>query len=107
MLIKFLPNLSSRLKPLRLLLKMGVEGNERELSFNEIKGMLLEDKVLNHFEQDFEVTLDGDKSSYKGLERCFPIRCMPRDLSPKRGGNMAKIEREALALYWGICLRFS
>ena len=64
---KFLPNLSSRLEPLHQLLKKDDQwswGQEQEQSFNDVKSMLLEDRVLTHFDPELEVIVACDSSSY-------------------------------------------
>lgn len=75
---KFLPNLASRLEPLHELLKKDVKwnwGQEQEQSFNKVKEMLLEDRVLTHFDPDLEVILACDSSSY-GLGAVFSHRML-------------------------------
>ena len=72
--------------------------------------MLLQDRVLTHFDPDLPLTLSCDDSSYglgavlshrlpDGSER--PIAYASRSLS-KTEKHYAQIEREALALYWGV-----
>ena len=110
---KFLPNLSSRLEPLHQLLKKDAQwswGQEQEQSFNDVKSMLLEDRVLTHFDPELEIIVACDSSSY-GLEAVLshrmldgqerPIAYASRSLT-KTERQYAQIEREALALYWGV-----
>lgn len=113
---KYLPNISETLMPLTSLTK----GKERkgkiiwnencENAFNEIKKMLTTKPVLKAPNFDKPFILLTDASNYgigvilcqedeKGEEH--PIVYLSRQLN-KSEQNFAVIERECLAIYWGI-----
>ena len=83
-------------------------GEEQEKSFNKVKGMLLTDRMLTHFDLELEVVLACDTSFYgvgdgvlshrmlDGQERS--IAYASRSLT-KTERQSAQIEREALALF--------
>lgn len=110
---KFLPNLASQLGPLYQLLRKGTPWawkTEQEDCFLAVKNMLVQDRILTHFNPDFPMTLSCDSSSYglgavlshrlpDGSER--PIAYASRSLT-KTEEQYAQIEREALALFWGV-----
>ena len=110
---RFLPNLSTELAPLHDLLKKDAPwewGEDQGKSFTKVKQMLLQDRILTHFDPGLPVTLACDSSSYglgavlshmfpDGSER--PIAYASRSLSGAEK-QYAQIEKEALALYWGV-----
>ena len=110
---RFLPDLATLLALLHHLLQKEVKwvwGKEQESSFKTVKGMLLQDRVLTHFDPDLPVVLACDSSSY-GLGAVLSHR-MPdgskrliayasRSLT-KTEQKFAQIEKEALGLYWGV-----
>ncbi len=110
---KFLPNMADGLAPLYALLGKGVKwtwsGKENQ-AFENSKTLLTTDTLLVHFNPDLPVLLMCDASSYgigavlahrmpDGSER--PIGYVSRSLS-KAERNYAQIEREALALVFGV-----
>ena len=63
---KFLPDLATHLAPLHQLLQKEVKwswGAEEETSFRVVKGMLLQDKVLIHYDPDLRLVIATDSSS--------------------------------------------
>ena len=110
---KFLPDLATHLAPLHRLLQKKVKwswGAEEETSFREVKEMLLQDKVLIHYDPELPLVLATDSSSYglgavlshrtvEGEER--PIAHASRSLSETEK-KYSQIEKEALSLVWGV-----
>ena len=110
---KFLPDLATHLAPLHRLLQKEVKwswGAEEETSFRVVKGMLLQDKVLIHYDPELPLVLATDSSSYglgavlshrtvKGEER--PIAYASQSLSETER-KYSQIEKEALSLVWGV-----
>lgn len=110
---KFLPDLATHLAPLHRLLQKDVKwswGAEEEASFRVVKEMLLQDKVLMHYDPDLPLILATDSSSYgvgavlshrttEGEER--PIAYASRSLSDTEK-KYSQIEKEALSLVWGV-----
>ena len=104
---KFLPDLATHLAPLHRLLQKDVKwswGAEEEASFLVVKEMLLQDRVLMHYDPDLPLVLATDSSSYglgavlshrtpKGVER--PIAYASRSLSETE-------KKEALSVVWGV-----
>ena len=110
---KFLPDLATQLAPLHRLLQKEVKwswGAEEETSFRLVKGMLLQDKVLIHYDPDLPLVLATDSSLYglgavlshctvEGVE--WPIAYPSLSLSePEK--KYSQIEKEALSLVWGV-----
>lgn len=110
---KFLPDLATHLAPLHRLLQKEVKwswGAEEETSFRVVKGMLLQDKVLIHYDPDLRLVIATDSSScglgavlshctVEGEER--PIAYPSLSLSePEK--KYSQIEKEALSLVWGV-----
>ena len=65
---KFLPNLASQLESLRQLLQKDTKWTwkrEQENCFKTVKNLLLQDRVLTHFDPDLPVILSCDSSSYE------------------------------------------
>ena len=110
---KFLPNMADVLAPLYQLLHKDVNWkwtNVEKKAFQASKDLLTSDSLLVHFNPDFELVLMCDASSYgigavlahrmpDGTER--PIGYASRSLS-KAQRNYCQLEREALALIFGV-----
>ncbi|XP_030586939.1 uncharacterized protein K02A2.6-like [Archocentrus centrarchus] len=110
---KFLPNLSTVLHPLHLLLQQNVKWKwtkECEEAFNGAKQLITSEEVLTHFDPNLPLRLACDASPYgigavlshkmpDGLER--PIAFASRSLNAAER-NYAQIDREALSLVWGV-----
>jgi len=110
---KFLPNLSGTLHPLHKLLNKGVPwewSDDCQTAFNQVKDMLSTDRVLVPYDTNLPISLACDASAYglgavlshvlpDGEER--PIAFASRTLSVSEK-NYAQIEREALALIFGV-----
>ena len=110
---KFMPNLSSVLAPLYNLLKADCHWRwhkEEQEALEASKKLLQSTNVLVHFNPDLELILSCDASSYglgavlshqmpDGSER--PIEFVSRTLSPS-DKNFSQIEKEALALVFGV-----
>lgn len=110
---RFLPDLATCLAPLNRLLQKAAKwrwGEKEKKSFEMVKQMLLQDRVLTHFDPDLPVVLACDSSSYglgavlshkmpDGSER--PVAFASRSLT-KTEKKFAQIEKEALSLYWGV-----
>ncbi len=111
--LKFLPNLSSTLSPLYLLLQKQVKwnwGQKQDDAFGEVKNQLTEPPVLATFDPDKDLTLLCDASPYgvgavlahqeaDGTER--PIAFMSRTLAPAEK-CYSQLDKEALALIFGV-----
>ena len=110
---KFLPNMADVLAPLYTLLRKDVEWRWSEVeqhAFENSKKSLTTQTLLVHFNPNFPLILMCDASSYgigavlahhmpDGTER--PIGYASRSLS-KAEQNYSQIEREALALVFGV-----
>ncbi|XDV15015.1 hypothetical protein PO909_015169 [Leuciscus waleckii] len=110
---KFVPNLANRLKQLHELLNKSKKwewSKQCEESFNEVKTALAQSEALTHFNPALPVQLACDASPYgvgavvshimpSGEEK--PIAFASRTLS-KAECNYAQIEREALAIVFGV-----
>ena len=110
---KFLPSMADVLAPLYTLLRKDVEwgwSKEEQKAFDNSKSLLTTDTLLVHFNPDLPLILMCDASSYgigavlahgmpDGTER--PIGYASRSLS-KAERNYSQIEREALALVFGV-----
>ena len=109
---KFLPNLSTILSPLNTLLQKGVVfrwGQKQTDAFIKVKELLKSAHVLVHYDQDLPITLSCDASSV-GLGAVLshqtkdgekPIAYASRSLN-KAEKNYSNIEREALAIVFGV-----
>ena len=78
---KFLPNLASQLGPLHRLLQKNEKWTwkpEQEKCFSAVKDLLLQDRVLTHFNPDLPLTLACDSSSY-GLGAVLSHRMAAKD----------------------------
>ena len=110
---KFLPNLSTVLAPLNNLRNQNskfVWSPECQDAFNKAKDLVVSSDVLTHYDPNLPLKLDCDASQYglgavishvfpDGTER--PIAFGSRTLS-KSEKNYSQIEREALALIFGV-----
>nr|XP_061786525.1 uncharacterized protein K02A2.6-like [Nerophis lumbriciformis] len=110
---RFIPNLSSRLKPLHDLLCQGKKWNWSgacQEVFQKTKETLVTSGVLTHFDPSLPIQLACDASPYgvgavishlmpNGVER--PIAFASRTLN-KAETNYAQIEREALSIVYGV-----
>ena len=110
---QFLPNLSTLLAPLHKLLKKHAQWHwslQCSQAFCDIKQLISSDLVLAHFNPDLPLTLSCDASAYGlgtvlshilpiGEER--PVAFGSRTLSASEQ-KYSQIEKEALALIWGI-----
>ena len=86
-------------------------GAEEESSFLVEKEMLLQDKVLMHYDPDLPLVLATDSSSYCILElschtilwkvKSGPLLMHPGSLS-KPEKKYSQIEKEVLSLVWGV-----
>ena len=110
---KFLPNLSSLLHPLHLLLRESQRWNwtiDCEKAFQSAKEKLAQAPVLAHYDPDLPLVLSADASAYgvgaviahrlpDGSEQ--PIAYASRTLTNSEV-NYAQIEKEALSLIFGV-----
>ena len=110
---KFLPNLSTTLHPLLVLLRKDVKwkwGPAQMKAFVATKELLTSDKCLTHFDSTLPLTLACDASAYglgavlshkmtDGTER--PIAYSSRTLTPSER-NYSQLEKEGLACIFGI-----
>ena len=83
---RFLSNLAMHLEPLHRLLKENVSwkwGEEQERAFNKVKDMLLQNRVLTHFDPSLPITLACDSSSY-GLGVVYRTRWLMVQTDPLR-----------------------
>ena len=109
---KFLPNMSTRLKPLYSLLQKGIPfvwSKECNQAFINCKQDLLRSNVLVHYDCNKEIRLACDASPYglgavishviDGHEK--PIAFSSRTLTPAEKGY-AQIEKEALSIIFGV-----
>ena len=109
---KFLPNMSTRLKPLYSLLQKGIPfvwSKECNQAFINCKQDLLRSNVLVHYDCNKEIRLACDASPYglgavishviDGHEK--PIAYSSRTLTPAEKGY-AQIEKEALSIIFGV-----
>ena len=109
----FLSGLASTLAPLHQLLQAGVKWRwtrECEETFRKVKQMMASETVLTHFNPELPMTVACDASAYglgavlshkmqDGTER--PVAFASRTLLAAEK-NYAQIDKEALALIWGI-----
>ena len=110
---KFLPNLSTTLRPLNALLQKNTSwrwSQECKQAFVKAKSCVVEHSVLVHYNPDLPLRLAADASAYgigavishvmpNGEER--PIAFASRTLQPSEC-NYAQLEKEALALVFAI-----
>ena len=108
----FLPNLSTVLEPLHVLLRKGCTwkwDSEQNEAFNEAKRLLTSSPLLVHYDPSKQHVLSCDSSSY-GLGcvlqqyengKLQPVAFASRTLSkPER--NYSMVEKEALACVFGV-----
>ena len=110
---KFVPNLSTALAPLHLLLQKRVAwtwGPEQQHAFNQVKSALTSDRVLAHYDPSKELILACDASPYgvggvlshkleDGSER--PIAFASRSLAPAEK-KYSQLDKEGLAIVFGV-----
>lgn len=110
---KFLPNLSTVLKPLHELLEKNRPWNwtkQCENAVNEVKRLITSDVVLTHYNPGLPVALACDASSYgigcvlshimpNGEERPIAFASRTLNTAEKR---YSQIDKEALAIVWGV-----
>ena len=105
---KFIPNLSSKNQPLRLLLESDVAwhwNEEQERVFNDLKGAITSTPTLKYFDVNEDVNLSVDASSY-GLGACIMqkeqlVAYASRTLNAAER-NYAQIEKEMLVIVYGL-----
>lgn len=109
----FVPNTSSILDPLHLLLKKGEKwkwGQEQQEAFNKIKYELASDRVLAHYDPDLPTVVTADagprglagvlaQRQRDGTERV--VAYASRSLS-KAERNYAQVQKEAATLVFSI-----
>ena len=88
-----------------------MQGAEEESSFLVVKEMLLQNKVLMHYDPDLPLVLATGSSSYCILElschtvlwkvKSGPLLMHPGSLS-KPEKKHSQIEKEVLSLVWGV-----
>ena len=113
LLQQFLPNMADMLAPLYTLLRKDIEwrwSKDEQKAFESSKSVLTTDTLLVHFNPDLPLILMCDPSSY-GIgavlahrmpdDKERPIGYASRSLS-KAERNYSQIEREALALVFGV-----
>ena len=110
---KFLPNLSTILRPLHELLVKGKQckwTQQCEDAVIKVKQLITSDIVLTHYNPELPVTLAGDASSYglgcvlshimpDGTER--PIAFASRTLNSAEK-QYSQIDKEALSIVWSV-----
>ena len=110
---KFIPNLSSELKDLHILLGKNIAftwGKKQNDAFIRSKEILLSTSVLIHYDPSKELILSTDASPYglgavlahrlpDGTER--PINFASRTLIAAER-NYSQLEKEALSIVWGV-----
>lgn len=108
---KFIPNLSSVVKPLNDLLghKDWNWSNSCQKAFESVKKLLSQDKVLTHYDKNKEVILAVDASPYglgamiahreNGLLK--PIAFASRSLNTHEK-NYSQLDKEALSILFGV-----
>ena len=113
---KFIPNFATISEPLRRLTRKNQEfvwNDEQQNTFNTLKKMLTSAKVMSYYNPEAETRLTVDASPV-GLGAILeqiqedgefhPVAYASRTLNATER-RYSQIEREALAIYWGI-LRF-
>ena len=111
-LTKFVPNMSEKTAPLRMLLKKDAEwcwNHEHDKALGEVKAALTSHPVLQFFNVNEDVNLYTDASK-GGLGACLfqadhPVAYASRSLSPAEE-NYAQIEKELLAVVFA-CEKFN
>ena len=109
---RFIPNCSTMLEPLNILLRDGVEWKwteEQNEAFKTSKTSLLNSSALVHFDTQLPITIISDSSAYgvgavlchsvSGQER--PVTFASRTLN-KAERNYSQLEKEALAIVFAL-----
>ena len=110
---KFLPNLSTLLAPLHLLLRQETKwfwGQEQEEAFRKSKGLLTSAPLLVHYDGNKKIVLSCDASPY-GIGAVLsqvmeddseqPVAYASRSLLPAEK-NYSRLDKEGLALIFGV-----
>jgi len=110
---RFLPDVSSVLKPLNSLLRKGAQwdwSHDCQKAFTRVKDMLVQAPVLAHFDVTQEVVVECDASPH-GIGACLshtypdgsrrPVCFVSRSLSSAES-HYSQIEREALAIVFAV-----
>ena len=103
-----MPNLSSSLEPLHMLLKKDVPWtwtDTQQLAFNAVKKLITNTPVLAYYDPHKELVLENDASEYGlGSAMCQggrPIAYASRSLTETEP-RYAQIEKEMLAVTYGL-----
>ena len=108
----FIPNMATIIEPLNRLRTKDARwifGKEEKVAFDELKRLLASSKVLVQYDANLPVKIDTDASksgigaviSLVTKEGERPIEFASRTLT-KAERNYSQIEKEALAIVWGI-----
>ena len=110
---KFLPNLSSTLSPLHILVRKGTKWNwtqNQQIAFDKVKELLQSDALLVHFDSTKPLLVCGDASPY-GVGAVLahkmpdnsekPIAFASHTLTPAEL-NYSQLEKEALAIIYAV-----
>ena len=110
---KFLPNLSSTLSPLHILLRKGTKWNwtqNQQIAFDKVKVLLQSDALLVHFDSTKPLLVYADASPY-GVGAVLahkmpdnsekPIAFASHTLTPAER-NYSQLEKEALAIVYAV-----
>lgn len=108
---KFIPNLSKKATPLRLLQNAEIHwhwGSSQQEAFDQLKSDISNAPVLKYYSPSDPITVSVDASSY-GLGACMfqnnkPVAYASRALTVSEK-NYGQIEKEMLAISWG-CGKF-
>lgn len=110
---KFVPNVSSIMKPIYQLLKKNNRfewNHDCEVAFNQIKKIISSDNVLTHFDPELPIILSTD-ASYNGIAAALshqmkngdirPVLFISRTLSSAES-NYSVLDKEGLAVFWAV-----